>query len=168
MNANQLNAEFRRRKLLSRVQRGDGYYYWLDDRGQVVDAESVYVYRSDDLPELQWLSLAKEVDQLIRQERGKENPKRGSRAGKVLHRADATDEDLHDLWDVVVLEDEPSDDEAEEAAGLVYDDGEVVAPGVGSLGKFFETLRRSGDMVIATGPLTPEDSRINAEIRRRS
>lgn len=86
---------------------------------------------------------------------------------KVLHLDEATDEDLHDLWDVVVLSRAPDDREAEEAAGLVHDDGEVVAPGAGSLRGFFRVLRRSGDMVVATDPMDPEDARINAEMRRR-
>ncbi len=86
---------------------------------------------------------------------------------RVLHRDEATDEDLHDLWDVVVLSSAPDEHEAEEAAGLVHDDGEVVAPGPGSLRRFFKVLRRSGDMVVATIPMDPEDARINAEMRRR-
>jgi hypothetical protein len=68
MNANQLNAQLAALGLRARLRRGAGYYYWNDDRGQVVpDAESVYAYRASDLPIEQWVSLAQEVDRLVRE-----------------------------------------------------------------------------------------------------
>lgn len=66
MNANQINARFAKEGLRVRIRAGAGYYYWLDDRGDVVDsAESVYVYRASHLPFGSWLALAREIDQLI-------------------------------------------------------------------------------------------------------
>lgn len=71
MNASKINAQLAALGLRARLRRGAGYYYWHDDRGQVVpDAESVYVYRASDLPIEQWVSLAREVDRLIEQVRG--------------------------------------------------------------------------------------------------
>jgi hypothetical protein len=75
MNANQINREFRKAGLRARIVRGEGYYYWLDDKNSVVpDADSVYVYRASDLSLDQWLPLAREVDRIVAQQAPAEAP----------------------------------------------------------------------------------------------
>lgn len=63
MNANSINAHFRKLGLKVRICRGAGYYYWLDEnRHLCLEAESVYVYRASDLPLDRWVELARSAE----------------------------------------------------------------------------------------------------------
>lgn len=61
MNANQINAMFRRAGLHVRIASGNGYYYWMNEKGELVDAKSVYVYRASHITPADWLKLANEI-----------------------------------------------------------------------------------------------------------
>lgn len=62
MNANQINARFAKDGLSVRIASGPGYYYWLNDKQELVEAESVYVNRASQLSETTWVELAREVE----------------------------------------------------------------------------------------------------------
>jgi hypothetical protein len=63
VNANQLNALFRKKGLRVLLTAGDGYYYWRGPLG-VVNAPSVYVFRAEHIPPDEWLKYAREADAL--------------------------------------------------------------------------------------------------------
>lgn len=66
MNAHQLNALFRKEGLRVRIRRGNGYYYWLNEQGElVVDAESVYVASAGHLRVERWIALAREANRHV-------------------------------------------------------------------------------------------------------
>jgi len=58
MNANQLNAEFKKLGIKAKVIRGLGYYYWDN-----INAKSVYVSNASDLTLETWIELAKEASE---------------------------------------------------------------------------------------------------------
>jgi hypothetical protein len=59
MNANTINAHFRKLGIRARICRGEGYYYWLDEkRDACLEANSVYVFRASDLTLEHWVELA--------------------------------------------------------------------------------------------------------------
>lgn len=91
---------------------------------------------------------------------------RAERDGRKVLRYPARDvAKLRDLYDLVACAREPDALQSEELAGLVLDDGMVIAPGPGSLGRFFHDVRDAGDVVVATRPKNPEVSRVNAATR---
>ena len=66
MNANQLNALFRRQGLKVRLCSCQTYYIWLDANGALIaDAPSVYVHRASQLPTNRWLEEARAVHALL-------------------------------------------------------------------------------------------------------
>lgn len=87
----------------------------------------------------------------------------------VLDYDSAKEEDLYDLYDLVYTKRRPTTGEIEEVAGLLHDNGvfAVLSGTDRDLGKYFQKVRRVGNVVLAQGPSNPEVSRINAEKRRR-
>ena len=64
MNANQINAMFRAFNVGVRINKGDGYYYWSDLNGGLLDVESVYVYRASQIDPEVWLLMGREIEQI--------------------------------------------------------------------------------------------------------
>lgn len=61
MTATQINAELKKLGINARLQRGHGYYYWLDASGQLLDAQSVYVNSASQISLDDWVRLAREA-----------------------------------------------------------------------------------------------------------
>ncbi len=87
----------------------------------------------------------------------------------VLDYDSAQGEDFYDLYDLVYTRRRPTTGEIEEVAGLLSDNGvfAVLSGADRDLGKYFQKVRRVGNVALAQGPSNPEVSRINAEKRRR-
>lgn len=87
----------------------------------------------------------------------------------VLDYDAAQGEDFYDLYDLVYTRRRPTTGEIEEVAGMLHDNGvfAVLSGTDRDLGKYFQKVRRIGNVVLAQEPSNPEVSRINAEKRRR-
>ena len=108
--------------------------------------------------------------------RAKQNPAIPNGLDRIIEPGDivldydsAQGEDFYDLYDLVYTKRRPTTGEIEEVAGMLSDTGvfAVLSGEDRDLGKYFQKVRRIGNVVLAQGPSNPEVSRINAEKRRR-
>jgi len=113
---------------------------------------------------------------LITKNKAKRNPVLPSGVEAIIEPGDivldydsAQGEDFYDLYDLVYTQRRPTTGEIEEVAGMLSDNGvfAVLSGEDRDLGKYFQKVRRVGNVVLAQGPSNPEVSRINAEKRRR-
>ena len=88
---------------------------------------------------------------------------------KVLDYDKAEGDDFYDLYDLIWTNRRPTDGELQEIAGMLTDTGTlaVLSGSDRSMDKYFQTVISRGGVVLGQGPRNPEESRINAEKRRR-
>lgn len=88
---------------------------------------------------------------------------------RVLDYDRAEGDDFYDLYDLVYTRRRPTDGELQEIAGLLQDTGSLVVLSGSdrNMERYFTTVGFVGSVAVGQGPKEPEESRINAEKRRR-